>query len=146
MSTQLVVRKASKDETYQDMVRIPEDSRKDWTGKPVDEGEICSIALDRAGGRSTLVIVRGVSSPEATGVIQIDEVTRRRIGLTKEDVENQEALPFVIQRAGTLGQIRWAWTASNPSYRVPARVAVLSAALTVIGVILAAIAIFLVIK
>lgn len=63
--------------------------------------------------------------------IWIDERTRNRL-----DLKVGEEADFEFQRVGLLGQFLWAWNASDPAYRVAARMALLSVILGAIGFVL----------
>lgn len=141
----LVPHRAPKEETYRDMARIPEKFRLDQFGKPIAEGQICEVTLNRQGGDSAYVIVRGMSVSDDTPYIQLDEVTRGRLGVTEADLDAKKGLPFLLDKTGTVGQVLFAWGASDPAYRVLARVAVLSAVLTIIAVVIAAVSIILIV-
>jgi len=118
------------DEVYRDMARVPEMHRIDAKGKPISEGCICYV---KAGGRRILLSLRGVAGA-SNAAIQIDEKTRNALVLTAG-----EEADFEFLRVSWLGQFLWAWRASEPAYRIPARLGLLSLVLGLIGLVLGAV-------
>lgn len=126
----LTVHQLAKPDVYRDLVRIPEIHRVDSKGK-VPEGRVCKLT---ANGKSLLVSVRGYE--EATDRrICMDAKTRDGLGVT----ENQEQ-EFILDRVWWIGQVLWLARASDPFYRIAARLAVVSLALTFIGCVLSVLA------
>jgi len=123
----LVVKKAFETDVYRDIARVPEIHRKDQTGRTVPEGSVCKLSTP---GRSVYVLLRGVGDETEAG-IWLDERTRNRLSLS---VGHQAEFEF--HPCGLWGQTCWAWSASDPSYRVAARLAVLSVLLGVVGLFL----------
>lgn len=130
----LLVKKSAEEDVYRDIARVPEVHRKDRKGKMIEEGNVCRLTCE---GRSTYVLLRG-KGDEAEGAIWLDERTRNRLGITAGSQRGFEFCP-----AGIWGQTCWAWSASDPSYRVSARLAVLSLALGVAGLLLGLLSIWL---
>lgn len=123
----LTVRPANQEDVYRDIVRIPEQFRLDTRGKLVPEGSVCKIVTS---GGSSYGILRGLGNSKEP-VIQMDERLRNILHLREgEDVEVRFKTVYLW------GQFRWAWIASDPAYRVAARLALLSVILGLIGLLL----------
>lgn len=134
MSSRLHVRYAAKDDVYRDIARVPEPHRKDPRGNTIPEGEVCRLSV---GEKSALVLLRG-QGDTTEAAIWLDERTRNRLALTPDQDAEVE-----IQPVGLYGQLCWAWEASDPAYRVVARLAVLSVVLGAVGLVLGMASIFL---
>jgi hypothetical protein len=120
----LRVDKAKKEDVYQDIARIPEDYRCDENGNVIEEGKACEIAVET---ESTIIFVRGNNETKSP-CIMLDEVTRKRLRINTGDKVDFKLMPIGIFR-----QLFWAWSASDPSYRVAARLAIISMFLGVFG-------------
>lgn len=125
---------ARSDDVFGDLVRVNESLRRDTDGNLVAAGAICRVST---GGKSILVKARGLPHEEGE-VIRLDEVLRDRLG-----VRNGEEREFDISRANSMEQFLWAWSATEPGYRVSARLAVLSVVLGGIGLVLGVVSICL---
>ena len=123
----LTVQQAAKEDVYKDIVRVSEQYRADTHGVIVPEGSVCRIV---AAGRAAYGILRGLGS-SSERVITIDERLRNLLHLS-DGCE----VDFHFKKAGFWGQFRWAWSASDPAYRVAARLALLSVVLGAIGLVL----------
>jgi hypothetical protein len=130
----LRVRKAEGQDVYRDIVRIPEKCRLDQKGATIPEGEVCKV---RIGDRSAFVLLRGKTDCDEQ-TAWIDERTRNRLGLTAGD-----SAELSVETVGLWGQGRWAWSSSDPAYRVAARLALLSVVLGLVGLILGIVGVFL---
>lgn len=125
--TEFRIEEARSDDVYHDIARIPACYRKDPDGKPIKEGLICCITIR---GISRHLILRGdLNASSAT--IRLDDITRNAFGVQKGDEEEVR-----MQPAGLINQTRWAWNASDPSYRIASRLGVISLILGAIGLIL----------
>lgn len=124
----LKVMPAAKDDVYRDIVRIPEQYRLDADDKVVPEGSVCKICTP---DKSAYAIVRGYGD-STQPLIYIDERLRNRLNMKKEEDDVEVSLV----RAGPWGQFSWAWNASDPAYRVAARMSLLSVALGLLGLAL----------
>ncbi len=71
-----------------------------------------------------------MSRDSSQALIYIDERLRNALGLNIGDVVE---VGFRVDR---LGELKWAWSSSDPAYRASARLAVLSVALGIVGVAL----------
>ena len=74
------------------------------------------------------MILRGSDAEEP--IVKLDERIRNRLG-----VETDREYEFGLSKGGPLASFTWAWKASDPAYRVMARLAALSVALGFIGVL-----------
>jgi len=123
----LLIQLAAIEDVYRDIVRIPEQFRLDTQQALVPEGSVCKIRTPKG---TCYAIVRG-SSGSSQRAIQMDErlrnVLRVRVG---EDVDLQ------VDKVGIWGQFLWAWSASDPAYRVVARLGLLSVVLGFLGLVL----------
>jgi hypothetical protein len=123
----LRVEKASKEDIYRDIVRIPEQYRTSADGNTIPEGSVCKITTPE--GKKAYAIVRGLGD-ETEPVVKIDERQRNMLRLRPgEEVELR------LQKVGFVGEWLWAHSASDPSYRVVARLALYSLCLAVLGLL-----------
>lgn len=123
----LDIAKADSTDVYKDLARIPEKYRIDHKGEPIPEGRICKVTVS---GESVLLSLRGQQShPNAS--IYLDEKTRLRLGLETKDNED-----FCFRQVSWFGQFLWVWRASDPAYRIAARVGLLSILIGVAGLLL----------
>lgn len=120
----LIVGCANPEDVYRDIARVPENYRKDFRGRAIKEGSVCLLSC---GGRRSFVLLRGLPGSQEPQ-IRLDERKRNELCL-----EAGKTAEFSFSKAGLLGELRWAWQASDPAYRVTARLAVLSLALGLIG-------------
>jgi hypothetical protein len=125
----LKVHQLPQEEIYLDFVRIPEKYRLDRHGRRIEEGSVCALLC---GGEEVFVIARGCSREEAS--ISLDGRTRDRL-----KVEAGKAYEFEISRTDFCGQVRWALEASDIRYSFSARIALVSAALGVLSILIASI-------
>jgi hypothetical protein len=111
-------------DVYRDRIRVPVLHRG-----AIREGGVCRLSVK---GKALLVEVRGIrlskSNPNPGTVIQIDEVTRAKLGL-----QLGSNYQFEFKEVGIVGEFLWAWRASAPTPRIAAR-------LGIIGIVLGLIA------
>lgn len=131
----LKVRQMLRDDVYTDTARINEEDRIDKDKRKISEGCVCKVSV---GEKSKLLSLRG--DPESMGTIRLDDISRGECGLGVDEGENYH---FEFKKVGCFGQFLWAWRASNPAYRISARVGVLSAMLGVIGLVLGIIGLYI---
>ncbi len=105
------------EDTWKDIVRIKKDYRKDLNKKHIPRGAICRITV---GDRSKWVIVHGRESNDE--VIQMDLNVRLALG-----VETNNIYDFTIERLSWLKSLWFPWKASDPIYRLPAQLSIVSA-------------------
>lgn len=129
----LVVKEADAADVYRDIGRIPEVHRKDRRGHPVPEGSVCKLG---AAGKSVYVAIRGMGDSQEPA-IWIDAKIRDNLA-----VKAGQEYEFDLRRVWWPGQFRWAWSASDPAYRIAARMGFLSLVLGVIGLVLGLISFF----
>lgn len=125
----LAVARLDASDVYKDMARIPQEHRFDVRGKVVHEGQICRV---RVRDRSATLSIRGYSENSAA-VIRVDERTRARLEVTIGDEAD-----FSLTPVGFPGQFAWAWRASDPAYRIAARLGLISVILGALGFALGA--------
>jgi len=123
----LRVEAADREDVYRDIARMPEAYRTDCKGRRISEGEVVKLTTRE---RSVFVLARGCGN-STEPIIRLDERVRNRLGV----YTGQEA-EFRIQQVRLPGQFRWAWSASDPAYRIVARLAVLSVVLGAVGLVL----------
>jgi hypothetical protein len=125
----LKVYQLSRNEIYLDFVRIPEVYRLDRHNRQIEEGSVCSL-LRAGGGEEVFVIARGSQLSEAS--ISLDARTRKRL-----NIEDGETYDFEINKSDFCGQVRWALEASDIRYSFSARIALVSAALGLLSILIA---------
>jgi hypothetical protein len=117
----LLVQQMDVDDIFTDRARLNYTHRRGFHA-----GTVCKVAT---GNRWSFVEVRNYAR---TGVICMDDETRRRLG-----VSSNERHEFSISRAGFIGELIWIARASNPMNRVAAKLGVLSFCLGVLSLALA---------
>ena len=115
-----------KEDVYKDIVRIPQVHRTDKNGQPIEESTVCWI---RGAPRVSVAVLRGYQDSQ-NAEIHMDERTRNRLG-----VQIGESIKFEFETAGSWGQLKWAWRASETGYRVSSRLAVVGLFLGVLAFI-----------
>jgi hypothetical protein len=123
----LSVRAADREDVYKDIARVPERYRQNLRGCTIKEGSVCKVSV---GSKHSFVLLRGLQDSQEA-VIRLDERKRNELGLNPGD-----AADFSFSEVGLWGSLCWAWRASDPAYRVSARLGVLSLALGLIGLFL----------
>jgi hypothetical protein len=111
----LRVHDAYKDDVYKDTIRVHRSGRNE-----IKTGTIVRVTVEDTGERS-LVVIRGLGNNEK-GQIFLDLETRRRLGV---EVGDEQAFSFTP--VWFVGQILWAYRATEPSVRVGTWPAVWSA-------------------
>lgn len=119
-------------DAWKDMARIPHAYRKDASGKNIRRNKICDVTI---GGKHKLLAIRGCSEKDAR--ILLDSPTRLELAVRVGDSCEVDLNPV-----RWLGYWRWAWNASDPAYRVPAQISLISLILGVIGLFLGALALW----
>ena len=122
------------EDVYKDMARIPKSYRHDYRGALIPEGRVCKVIVNQ---KELLLSLRG-SNQYSDAVICIDEKTRNDLELTI----GTEA-DFNFRKVGWWGQFLWAWRASDPIYRIAARVALVSLILGAVGLLLGVVGIYI---
>lgn len=129
----LTVEEGRLTEVYRDIVRIPECHRLDKFGKVIPEGQVRRIWVDK---KCAFVILRG-EQQSTQKIIKMDEVTRNKLGLKYTEPADIE---FDRPLCHLYCEYRWAWAATEISYRVAAQLALTSVILGVVGLTLGIIA------
>ena len=122
-AVELTVTKLASEDAWADIVRIKDDYRKDRNGNHIHRGTICKITRN---GKSKWVIVRG-REPDDNRV-EMDLNVRRALG-----VKVGETHLFVLEQLPWLQSLWFPWKASDPMYRLPAQLSIVS---FLIGVLL----------
>jgi hypothetical protein len=112
----LTVKSLDAGDTWKDIVRIKNKYRTDHKDKHIRRGTICRVAV---GDKSTWVIVHGREPDDS--VIQMDLNTRLALGLKKEETRD-----FTIFRLSWIRSLWFPWKASDPMYRLPAQLSLVS--------------------
>ena len=130
----LTVRQIPRQDIYKDMVRIPETYRLDVHDQKIPEGTICKLSML---GRGKLLAVRGRLGMDRQEVF-MDDKTRADL-----KVECGQDYDFQIRRTSWVGHIFWSARASDPAYRIPAKIALVSLILGVVGIALGILSVLL---
>lgn len=124
----LKVMRAQMDDVFGDIVRVHISHR------PVYAGDILKVSVN---GNTILAIARNTQNNERD-VIRLDDALRRRLR-----VDPDETHAFRLSAANSWDQFMWAWRATNPVNRIAARLAGLSLALGVAGILLGLLSLYL---
>ena len=120
-TVKLKVRATDPDDINKDIVRVAERRRAGL--------KIGRIHKFTVGDQSAYFILRSCA-PEDAGKIFMDEAAREKLGLSAgADKE------FKIERASLWGEICWLWNATDPTYRIAAKLGVLSLGLGIIALV-----------
>jgi hypothetical protein len=90
---------------------------------------LTAICLISVGGKSKWVIARGLKIEQ--GVVRMDQNVRAEL-----DVNVGDICDFKLSRISWLKSLWFPWKASDPIYRIPAQLSLISFALGLIGLIL----------
>lgn len=115
------------EDTWKDIVRIDKHNRKDAEGKHIKRGSICRLCL---GDKWKWVVVHGRKGAEA--VIQMDLNIRLQLDVTEGDVYD-----FTLQKLSWLRSLWFPWKASDPLFRLPAQISLISFGLGLLALLLA---------
>jgi hypothetical protein len=123
---ELTVAESAVQDSWKDIVRIKKDYRKDRNGAYLRRGAICRIT---ANGWSKWVVVHGREPSDR--LIQMDLSVRLAL-----KTKVGEKYDFQLDRLSWLQSLWFPWKASDPIYRVPAQLALVSLIIgTVLGLI-----------
>jgi hypothetical protein len=126
----LIVRTLPSEDTWKDIVRIKKEFRKDTKGNHINRGTICRITVE---GKSKWVVIHGRETDDP--VIQMDLNVRLGLG-----VKTGKTYDFAIEKLSLVQRLWFPWRASDPIYRIPAQLGLISfilgSVLGVIGVVL----------
>ncbi|HBT80745.1 MAG: hypothetical protein UT43_C0046G0004 [Parcubacteria group bacterium GW2011_GWC1_39_29] len=127
---ELIVKRARKEDIYNDIIRVSKLERKDKNDHDIKEGSLCKVWVLET-GRWVYAILRGNEQyKNKETVILIDEYLRERLG-----IEKNNKYAFTFQRVWFLDWLQWAWSATNPGYRISMRIAIASVVLSVLGIL-----------
>jgi hypothetical protein len=118
----LKVENLSFEDTWKDIVRIKKKYRKDRSGSHISRGKVCRISV---GEKSKWVIVHGREPSDS--VIQMDLNTRLVL-----EVDTGQTYEFTLERLSWIRSLWFPWKASDPMYRLPAQLSLVSFFLGVI--------------
>jgi hypothetical protein len=123
---ELAVRNLGASDCWRDIVRIKKQFRLDRNGNPIKRGRVCRISVD---DRTAWVVVHGRATDDA--VIQMDLNIRHALGVRIGEIHN-----FQLTQLSWIKSLWFPWGASDPGYRLPAQLGLLSFILgTTLGVI-----------
>lgn len=131
--TKLRIASAQKGDVFEDIVRINEKYRRDSAGKPIGAGSICKISV---GERSIRAIVRGLQESDIPQMC-LDDNLRAKLG-----VKLGGEADVALSKCTLWGETIWGWGASEPTYRISTRVALISLVLGIIGLVLGGISLW----
>jgi len=135
---QLAVKALEIEDTWKDIVRINKSLRHDIHGRFVRRGTPCALRKGRD-GPCKWVVVHSRESPDA--VSQMDLNVRLAL-----DVREGEICEFSLETLSWIRSHWFPWWASDPIYRLPAQLGLLSAAigtvLAVLGIVVGLVPLF----
>lgn len=129
----LTVKELATQDCWRDIVRVKKMYRADRTGKPIKRGRVCLIGV---GSRSTWVVLHGRHGDEP--VIQMDLNTRLSL-----DVKVDETYDIEMTQLPWFRSLWYPWFASDPGYRIPGQLSLISLLLGVLGFVLGLVATWL---
>ncbi len=118
----LLVKSIGFDDVFLDMARLHSSHRS-----RISAGKVLKLSVN---GRTKLLVARGAPKNERS-VIWLDLKTRKELLL-----EVNKGADFKIEEASFVDNVKWAWNASDPAYRISSRLGVLSFFLGIIGFVL----------
>ena len=113
---ELKVQSLGAEDTWKDIVRIKKRYRKDRYGKHVPRGTICLLTL---GENSKWVVVHGREPDDP--VIQMDLTVRLAL-----EVVPERTYDFTLEKLSWIRTLWFPWKTSDPIYRVPAQLSLIS--------------------
>lgn len=120
MTVTLRVAPADEEDVYRDIARINVSHRPGLrTG---------DIFLVRVGARKRYMVIRGTSE---TNKVLMDERSRKALGLVPG-----QSTELRITEAGKWGYLMWCWGATDPQFRIPAQLGILSFGLGILSLLL----------
>lgn len=112
-TAELEVHQLKGDDVYKDVIRIKNESRGDLA-----EGRVHKFCTKHGCG---YFVLRGNEACDGVGQILMDGITRDKLHICRDTKYR-----FQITEATFWGELRWAWSAVDPAYRVSAKLGVLS--------------------
>lgn len=131
--TKLKIASAQKGDVFEDIVRINKKYRCDSARKLIGAGSICNISV---GGKSIRAIVRGLQETDAPQMC-LDDNLRDKLGIKLGD-----DVDVSLSKCNLWGETMWGWSASEPTYRISTRVALISFFLGIVSLLLGAISLW----
>lgn len=116
----LTVRDASAEDYFNDIIRVHAENRPNLSAG--------HVIIVKANGAKVRGVARGGAK---TGEIYLSGSAQSKLGLARNSTNEME-----ICRGTLFSEVCWAWSASDPTARIAARLAVLSVVLGSIGVLL----------
>lgn len=110
------------EDTWKDIVRIKKEWRKDRFDSHIPRGKVCRISV---GNRSKWVIVHGREPSD--NVIQMDLTSRLAL-----EIDADQSYDFNLDQLSWLRSLWFPWKASDPMYRLPAQLSIVSFLLGVV--------------
>lgn len=129
----LTVKELATPDCWKDIVRINKSYRVDRTGKSIRRGRVCLIGV---GFRSTWAVLHGRHGDDP--VIHMDLNTRLSLELKVDETYDVTLTPLPWFRS-----LWYPWYASDPGYRIPGQLSLISLLLGVVGFVLGLVAIWL---
>jgi hypothetical protein len=120
---QLQVKNLPSEDTWKDIVRIPNKHRKDHKNKHVNRGIVCCLSVDE---KSKWVVVHGLDTDES--VIRMDLNVRLALKLRQD-----RTYEFRLKKLPWWKAIWFPWRASDPIYRLPGQLGLIA---LVLGIVL----------
>ncbi len=124
----LTIHELPVEDCWKDIVRVPREFRVDANGKRIRRAKICEVTIN---GKSKLLAVRGC--PEKDARMLVDSPTRHDL-----EIDIGKAYEVELRPVWWFGYWKWAWSAADPAYRVPAQISMISLLLGIIGLLLGA--------
>jgi hypothetical protein len=122
----LEVRNLPAEDAWKDIVRVKKQYREYGKGGHIHRGTICRI---RTGAKSKWVVVHGRKTDEP--IIQMDLNVRLAL-----EVHQGETHDFTFESLTWIQTLWFPWKASDPGYRIPAQLGLISFFLgTVLGLV-----------
>ncbi len=122
----LTVHELPVEDCWKDLVRIPHEYRVDVNSKRIRRAKICEVTIN---GKTRLLAVRGCEEKDAR--ILVDSPTRHKL-----DIDVGKSYEVKLRPVWWFGYWKWAWSAADPAYRVPAQISLISLVLGIIGLFL----------
>jgi hypothetical protein len=128
----LKVEKIAAEDTWKDIIRVKKDFRRDVNNKQIKRGAICRLSC---GARSKWVIVHGRAAEG--NILEIDLSTRLALKL-----DYGASYDFTLTRISWLTSLWFPWKASDPIFRVPAQLSLISLFLGIVAIVVGAVPIY----
>lgn len=129
----LTVKELAVQDCWKDIVRVNKIYRVDRAGRPIKRGRVCFIWV---GDRSTWAVLHGRHGDEP--VVHMDLNTRLSLDLKVDETYDVELVQLPWFRS-----LWYPWHASDPGYRIPGQLSLISLLLGVLGFALGLVAIWL---